>query len=123
MGFGSGGPYADFPAYDDVIQAATGTTNLLSRVDGNPVPRYLPSLIADKVSGLHGSYAVMAAIIHKLRFGEGQFVEVPMFEAFAHFMMQEHLFGLTLVPPQEPRATHARSIPFASPSPQPTAIS
>jgi crotonobetainyl-CoA:carnitine CoA-transferase CaiB-like acyl-CoA transferase len=52
-GFGSGGPYGDLQAYDDVIQAATGTTNLLGRVDGNPIPRFLPSLIADKVSGLH----------------------------------------------------------------------
>jgi len=117
VGFGSGGPYADLPAYDDVIQAATGTTNLLSRVDGNPTPRFLPSLIADKVSGLHGAYAVMAAIIHKLRFGEGQFVEVPMFEAFAHFMMQEHLFGLTLVPPQEPAGYPRQIDPFRQPFP------
>lgn len=117
VGFGSGGPYADLPAYDDVIQAATGTTNLLSRVDGNPTPRYFPSLIADKVSGLHGTYAVMAAIIHKLRFGEGQFVEVPMFEAFTHFMMQEHLFGLTLVPPQEPAGYPRQLDPFRQPFP------
>jgi len=117
VGFGSGGPYADLPAYDDVIQAATGTTNLLSRVDGDPTPRFLPSLIADKVSGLHGAYAVMAAIIHKLRFGEGQFVEVPMFEAFAHFMMQEHLFGLTLVPPQEPAGYPRQIDPFRQPFP------
>ena len=117
VGFGSDGPYADLPAYDDVIQAATGTTNLMSRVDGNPVPRFLPSLIADKVSGLHGTYAVMAAIIHKLRFGEGQFVEVPMFEAFTHFMMQEHLFGLTLVPPQETAGYPRQIDPYRQPFP------
>ncbi|MFX7883084.1 CoA transferase, partial [Acinetobacter baumannii] len=76
VGFGQDGPYADRPAYDDVIQAASGTTSLLSRVDGNPAARYLPSLIADKVSGLHGAYAVMAALIHRMRTGEGQRVEV-----------------------------------------------
>ena len=99
VGFGSDGPYADFQAYDDVIQAASGTTTLLSRVDGDPRPRYMPSLIADKVAGLHGAYATLAAIVHKLRTGEGQHVEVPMFEAFTHFMMLEHLFGATFDPP------------------------
>ncbi|PTT79777.1 carnitine dehydratase, partial [Pseudomonas sp. HMWF010] len=102
VGFGSDGPYADLQAYDDVIQAATGTTTLLPRVDGDPRPRYLPSLIADKVAGLHGAQAVLAAVIHRLRTGEGQRVEVPMFEAFAHFMLQEHLGGITFDPPVGP---------------------
>ncbi len=99
VGFGSGGPYSDLQAYDDVIQAATGTTSLASRVDGDPQPRFIPSLIADKVAGLHGAYATMAAIIHKLRTGRGQYVEVPMFEAFAHFMLKEHMAGKTYDPP------------------------
>lgn len=117
VGFGSDGPYAGLQAYDDVIQAATGTATLLPRVDGDPAPRYLPSLIADKVAGLHGAYAVMAAIIHRLRFGEGQFVEVPMFEAFTHFMMQEHLFGATLVPPLEPAGYPRQLDPHRQPFP------
>ena len=99
VGFGSTGPYAGLQAYDDVIQAATGTTTLLSRVDGDPRPRYLPSLIADKVAGLHAAYAVLAAVIHRLRTGEGQQVEVPMLESFTSFMMKEHLGGTTFDPP------------------------
>ena len=100
VGFGSTGPYADLQAYDDVIQAATGVTTLASRVDGDPRPRYLPSLIADKVAGLHGGQAALAALIHRLRTGEGQRVEVPMLEAFVHFMLLEHLAGLTFDPPR-----------------------
>jgi crotonobetainyl-CoA:carnitine CoA-transferase CaiB-like acyl-CoA transferase len=99
VGFGSGGPYADLQAYDDVIQAASGAASLASRVDGDPRPRYVPSLIADKIAGLHGAYATLAAVIHRLRTGEGQKVEVPMFEAFTHFMLKEHLFGATFDPP------------------------
>ena len=99
VGFGSGGPYAGLQAYDDVIQAATGTTSLLPRVDGDNRPRYLPSLIADKVAGLHAAYATLAAITHRLRTGKGQRVEVPMFEAFASFMMKEHLDAKTFEPP------------------------
>ena len=99
VGFGQDGPYADLQAYDDVIQAATGTATLLPRVDGDPQARYLPSLVADKVAGLHGAYAILAAIIHKLRTGRGQKIEIPMFEAFASFMLTEHLGGLTFDPP------------------------
>lgn len=97
-GFGQGGPYQDLQAYDDVIQAATGTATLASRVDGCDRPRYLPSLIADKVAGLYGAQAVLAGIVHRLRTGQGEFVEVPMFEAFSHFILEEHLFGDTFVP-------------------------
>jgi len=102
VGFGQDGPYADLQAYDDVIQAATGTATLLPRVDGNPRPRYLPSLIADKVAGLHAAYATLAAIIHRLRNGEAQHVVVPMFETFAGFTLMEHLGGLSFDPPNGP---------------------
>ncbi|WP_209348974.1 CoA transferase [Pontixanthobacter sp. CEM42] len=99
VGFGSDGPYDGLQAYDDVIQAASGAASLLPRVDGNPAPRYLPSLVADKVAGLHAAYAAMAAVIHRMRTGKGQVVEVPMFEAFTSFLMKEHLAGLTFDPP------------------------
>ncbi len=102
VGFAQDGPYADLQAYDDVIQAASGTATLLSRVDGNPQARYFPSLIADKVAGLNGAQAALAAIIHKLRTGRGQRVEVPMFEAFTQFMLLEHLAGKTFDPPNAP---------------------
>lgn len=102
VGFAQDGPYADLQAYDDVIQAASGTASLLARVDGNPRPRYLPSLIADKVAGLNGAYAALAAVIHKMRTGEGQHVIVPMFEVFTNFMLLEHLAGQTFDPPNGP---------------------
>ncbi|MDH4391838.1 MAG: CoA transferase [Aquabacterium sp.] len=98
-GFGLDGPYAGLQAYDDVIQASTGAAALLPRVDGNPAPRYLPMLFADKVSGLHATYAVLAALLHRQRTGAGQFVEVPMFEALASFNSLEHLCNQSMVPP------------------------
>jgi crotonobetainyl-CoA:carnitine CoA-transferase CaiB-like acyl-CoA transferase len=97
-GFGLGGPYAGLQAYDDVIQAASGAVSLLPRVDGNPRPRYLPMLFADKVSGLHAAYATMAALIARNRDGEGQHVEVPMFESITSFNMVEHLCDATFQP-------------------------
>jgi crotonobetainyl-CoA:carnitine CoA-transferase CaiB-like acyl-CoA transferase len=116
-GFGAGGRYRDLQAYDDIIQAATGTCSLASRVDGDPRPRYVPSLVADKVSGLHGTQAVLAALVHKLRTGEGQYVEVPMFESFAHFALVEHLFGLTFDPPTSPAGYPRQLDPNRQPFP------
>lgn len=117
QGFGEGGPYAELQAYDDIIQAATGTATLAGRVDGDDRPRYLPSLIADKVAGLHGAYAVMAALIHRLRTGHGQKVEVPMFETFTHFMLTEHLYGAALDPPKEPAGYPRQLDPKRQPFP------
>ena len=100
VGYGSDGPYAGRQAFDDLVQSASGAADLLPRVDGNPDMRLLPSFVADKVSSLHALYAVLAALFHRERSGEGQFVEVPMFESFTHFMMIEHLYGKTFEPPQ-----------------------
>jgi crotonobetainyl-CoA:carnitine CoA-transferase CaiB-like acyl-CoA transferase len=116
-GFGQDGPYADLQAYDDVIQAATGTTSLLPRVDGDPRPRYLPSLIADKVAGQYGAQAILAALVHKLRTGEGQAVEVAMFECFTSFMMVEHLRDATLDPPIGPAGYPRQLDPTRQPFP------
>lgn len=101
-GFDTHGPKAGLPAYDDIIQAASGLTSLLPRVDGNPAPRFFPMTVADKVSGLHAVYAVLAAVIHRLRTGEGQHVEVPMLESVVSFTLVDHLYEKTFVPPIGP---------------------
>jgi crotonobetainyl-CoA:carnitine CoA-transferase CaiB-like acyl-CoA transferase len=101
-GYGSDGPYAGEPAYDDLIQSASGCADVLPRTDGNPTPRILPTLVADKVSGLFLSQAVTAALFHRERTGEGQFVEVPMLECVTSFLLVEHLFGNAFEPPTGP---------------------
>ena len=116
-GFGQDGPYADWPAYDDVIQAASGTTSLLSRVDGDPRPRYFPSLVADKVSGTYGAQAILAALVHKLRTGEGQHVEVPMLECFTSFTLTEHLQDGVFDPPIGPLGYPRQLDPARQPFP------
>lgn len=117
VGFGQDGPYADLQAYDDVIQAAAGVTSLLPEVDGNPAPRFFPSLIADKVSGLHAAYAAIAALFHRERTGAGQKVEVPMYEAFTSFMLSEHLGGITFDPPVGPPGYRRQLDPDRQPFP------
>jgi crotonobetainyl-CoA:carnitine CoA-transferase CaiB-like acyl-CoA transferase len=98
-GYGSDGPYAGEPAYDDLIQASSGLADLLPRTDGDPTPRYLPTLAADKVAGLFMANAITAALFHRQRTGEGQLVETPMLECLVSFNLVENLFGNIFEPP------------------------
>lgn len=97
-GYGADGPYADRAAYDDAIQALSGLAALEGRISGEP--KYVPSVIVDKILALHVVQAVMAAIIHRRSTGEGQTIRVPMFETMVAFNMVEHLRGAALVPPK-----------------------
>ena len=97
FGFGQRGPYAGRPAYDDLIQAAVGMPVLQARKSGPPA--YVATAIADRVVGMALSTAVSMALYHREKTGRGQAVQVPMFETFAHFVMGDHLYGHSFVPP------------------------
>lgn len=96
-GFGAGGPYEKRQAYDDLIQGASGFAALNAMRSGGD-PEYAPSLVADKTVGLFATYATLAALYHKQRTGEGQFVSVPMLESFTFFNLVENLYGETFLP-------------------------
>jgi crotonobetainyl-CoA:carnitine CoA-transferase CaiB-like acyl-CoA transferase len=100
QGYPSDSPAADAPAYDDVIQAGSGIPDTFRRQGGDPV--LVPTLLADKVSGLTIAYAVLAALLHRERTGEGQRVEVPMIDVLTAFTLVEHAGAATAVPPQGP---------------------
>src|SRR5215510_1900091 len=96
-GFGQDGPYADEPAYDDIIQAMCGLASL--NADSSGAPRFLPTIAADKIVGLHLAFAVATGLAHRYKSGEGAMIEVPMFESMVAFLMVEHLAGRSFVPP------------------------
>ena len=95
-GYAKEGPYGDKGALDDSIQAASGIAMLQSMVEGEP--RYLPTIVADKTTALMVVQAVLAALFHRQRSGDGQEIEVPMFETMASYVMTEHLWGKTFEP-------------------------
>ena len=96
FGFGEGGPYAGRPAYDDIMQAASGVSSLLQRVNGKP--SYAPINICDRTVGLYLANTLLGALFHKARTGEGQAIELPMFETMAQFVAGDHLGGESFVP-------------------------
>ena len=98
MGFGRGGRYRDRPAYDTIIQGLSGVTDCNARVLGEP--RFVPMVFADHVVGLIATQCILAALFAREKSGEGQAIEVPMFENVAAFVLAEHMGDLTFVPPR-----------------------
>ncbi len=95
-GFGSRGRHHDSPAYDTIIQGMSGFAAALGRVTGEP--RYAPFVLCDHITGIIASQAITAALFSRERTGEGQVVEVPMYESMAHFVLTEHMFKRTFDP-------------------------
>ena len=98
FGYGQDGPYGKKPAYDDLIQAAAGLASLPNRVNGGE-PRYVPCAIVDRTVALAAANAVTTALFHRERTGQGQAVDVPMFETMAQLVLGEHLYGQVFEPP------------------------
>lgn len=106
-GYGRRGPNRDLPAYDDTIQAATGLPSVQQQLTGEA--NFVGTILADKVAGLTALYATTMALFHRERTGEGQEVEVGMFEAMASFMLVEHVNGAMFDPPLSP-AVYPRAV-------------
>jgi len=95
-GYGSRGCNADKPAYDDIIQAASGIASLNKGSENEP--RFVPTIVCDKVGGMHLAMAVLAGIAHQAKTGDGCVIEAPMFESTVAFLMAEQLAGETFIP-------------------------
>jgi crotonobetainyl-CoA:carnitine CoA-transferase CaiB-like acyl-CoA transferase len=106
-GYGRRGPDADRAAYDDTIQAECGLPFAQGQLTGEP--GYVATIMADKVAGLTALYATVAALFHRERTGEGQEVEIGMFETMASFMLVEHANGAMFSPSLGP-ATYPRAV-------------
>lgn len=101
IGFGRGGRYRDRPAYDDLVQAMSGFASLFARTGDGP-PRYVPMNIVDRLTGITAVHAILAALFHRERTGQGQAVEIPMFENLIEFHLGDHMAGHLYDPPTGP---------------------
>ena len=113
-GYSRRGPDRDRPAYDDTIQAECGLPYVQQMLTGKA--DFVGTIMADKVAGLTVLYATMMALFHRERTGEGQEVEVGMFETMASFMLVEHANGAMFDPPLSqahyPRAVAPNRRPY-----------
>jgi crotonobetainyl-CoA:carnitine CoA-transferase CaiB-like acyl-CoA transferase len=107
VGFDQRGPYADRPAYDDLIQG--GSCIAYSFLRAGSRPSYVPAAIADRIVGLAAVNAILAAVAERGRSGLGQLIEVPMYETMISMIMGDHLGGLTFEPPLD-KGGYARQL-------------
>jgi formyl-CoA transferase len=78
-GWGQFGTGHERAGYDPLAQAASGFMSLNGDPDGEPVKA--PTFIGDDVAGLHGALAALAALHHRARTGEGQYIDVSLFDS------------------------------------------
>jgi crotonobetainyl-CoA:carnitine CoA-transferase CaiB-like acyl-CoA transferase len=113
-GYSRRGPNSDLPAYDDTIQAECGIPHVQQLLTGRA--DFVGTIMADKIAGLTALYATTMALFHRERTGEGQEVEVGMFETMAAFMLVEHANGAMFDPPLSaahyPRAVAPNRRPY-----------
>ncbi|GAA1548377.1 CaiB/BaiF CoA transferase family protein [Nocardioides humi] len=116
VGYGEDNPNAAKPAIDDVIQALTGSVALQGELTGTPSFVGLP--LADLTCGLFALSGILAALYRRSVTGEGDEVEVRMYDSMASFNLSPHLAGESFVPALAP-AIYPRSVssnrkPFAT---------
>ena len=110
-GFGQTGPYAGRPAYDVIVQAMSGIMEATG--DPNGPPTLVGEAISDVVAGLFASWAILAAVHQTQRTGQGQQVDVAMFDTTLSFLvtsMARYLF--TGTPARRVGNRHPLSAPF-----------
>jgi len=93
-GYGSGGPWGDFPAYGPSVEAAGGLNSLTG--DESELPMRIGSgVFADQVGGRYAALALVAALERRRRTGEGQFLDVSMYEGIVH-LIGEYIIAAAL---------------------------
>ncbi|MBL0210912.1 MAG: CoA transferase [Holophagaceae bacterium] len=83
-GFGQTGPDALKPAYDQIIQGLSGEMSVNGDERLNPLRAGFP--VCDTVGGLNAAFAVMAALFHRERTGEGQFIDIALLDSIMPLM-------------------------------------
>ena len=113
-GFSQDGPYAAKPAYDDIIQGMVALPSIAQQA-GADRPRFVPSTVADRITGLNAVNAITTALFYRERTGKGQSVEVPMFESLSQFILGDHMGGETFDPPIGPMGNPRLLAKFRNP--------
>ncbi|TFV63187.1 UNVERIFIED_ORG: CoA transferase [Bacillus sp. AZ43] len=110
-GFGATGPYAGRGGYDLVAQAMSGLMSMTGEPDGAPAKVGVP--ICDLNAGVFAAYGVLSAYIHRLRTGEGQFVDTSLLESGIAYTVWETAMFFSLGEVARPMGSaHRLSAPY-----------
>jgi crotonobetainyl-CoA:carnitine CoA-transferase CaiB-like acyl-CoA transferase len=115
LAFGSGGRYANRPAYDPIVQSLSGVAGTFHKAIGEP--RFVPMVVTDHTTGLIAAQCIGFALYRRERTGVGEALEVPMFENMASFVMSEHMGAATFDPPLGPPGDGRLVSPYYRPLP------
>jgi benzylsuccinate CoA-transferase BbsF subunit len=84
-GYGRSGPHKERPAYAEIIESFDGSTFVNGYPGGNPQTVGVAPW-TDATQAMHGAFSVLAAILHRARTGEGQYIDASMLEGSANFL-------------------------------------
>jgi crotonobetainyl-CoA:carnitine CoA-transferase CaiB-like acyl-CoA transferase len=115
-GYRKGSSREETPALDDLIQGVSGIAALNAGPDG--APRYVPTVLVDKLTGHMLASMIGMALVHRERTGQGQEVHVPMLETTLAFLLIEHMQWATICQPERgvgyPRMLTPHRRPYAT---------
>lgn len=88
-GFGQNGPYADFAGYDYIVQGMSGFMSITGEKDGEPMKAGVA--IADIFTGIYAVTAIQAALIHVMKTGQGQFVDMALLDVMSAVLANQNM--------------------------------
>ena len=110
-GFGQDGPYQSRPAYDQIMQGVSGLMSITGEADGEP--QKVGIAVSDIGAGMWAAFAVMTALHHRERTGEGQYIDISMLDAqIAWLTYQAAYYFANDEPPQRLGAAHPTLVPY-----------
>jgi len=113
-GFGQDGPYKDLGGYDYVIQAMGGLMSITGEPDGRPGagPQKIGLAISDLFAGMYATTAINAALVHRERSGEGQYIDLALLDCTVSMLsMLASSFFITGISPTRMGTAHPHVVP------------
>ncbi|WEN14139.1 CaiB/BaiF CoA-transferase family protein [Rhodanobacter sp. AS-Z3] len=114
-GFGQTGPYAQRAGYDAAIQAMGGLMSITGEPDGKPggVPQKVGVAVADLMTGMYAVSAILAALRHAEKHGEGQHIDLALFDTQVAWLANQAMNYLVGgVVPKRQGTAHPNIVPY-----------
>lgn len=115
-GYGQTGPYRHRPGYDTVIQAQGGLMSITGPADGPDgagEPYKAGVAVVDVTAGLHAALAMLAALHHRQQTGQGQFIDIALFDTQLSWLVNvASAYLVSGQPPQRYGNAHASIVPY-----------